>query len=134
MKNLFWIFCLMFTTGIYAQEGGKLAGTIKDNQLLGEGVVYADVQLKKTSYKTQTNFRGNFELKDVAPGAYIVEITYPGYETIEVPVTIKEGEESRISASMSAKTLSFTDMASLQETISENKIDTNADLSTGQKK
>ena len=114
MRNLLLLAALLFTLGVSAQDIGKLTGTITDQEVLDEGVVFAQVSLKGTSFKTQTNFRGNFEFRDLSTGNYTVQVTYPGYETLEIPVEIKKGEPTHIARYMAAKTLSFEDLASIQ--------------------
>ncbi|GGD48563.1 carboxypeptidase-like regulatory domain-containing protein [Muriicola marianensis] len=133
MKNFIWIFALLISTGIYAQEAGKLAGTIKDQEVFDEGVVFADVRLKDTEFKTQTNFRGNFELKDVTPGSYTLEVTYAGYETLEIPVEIKKGELTRVSSAMSAKSLSLEDLSAVMSETSERNNPTSGPKRTDKK-
>lgn len=128
MKHLIWIAILLISLGIQAQDSGKLAGTIKDNEVPGEGVVFADVRLKEIDYKTQTNFRGNFEIGDVAPGNYTIEVSYLGYETLEIPVEIKKGELTRIGVVLSARSLSFDDLSSLQTKSGESNTSRVTDL------
>jgi acetolactate synthase small subunit len=122
MKNLVWVLALILSSGLYSQESGNLAGTIKDQEVFDDGVVFAQVRLRDTEFKTQTNFKGNFEMKDVSPGHYTLEVTYAGYETLEIPVEVKQGELTRISSAMSAKRLSLDDLNSaISETHKESE-------------
>lgn len=120
MKNFIWIFALIVSGSMYAQETGTLAGTIKDNEVFYEGVVFAEVRLKDTDFKTQTNFRGNFELKGLTPGNYLLEVSYAGYETLEIPVEVKDGESTQITGTMSAKRLSLEEFSSVMSETSKN--------------
>ncbi len=119
MKNLLVLLLLLCTASMYSQAAGSLAGTITDQEVFNEGVVFAEVRLKNTDVKVQTNFRGNFEIKDVEPGAYTLEVSYAGYETLEIPVIVKGKEVTHIARSMAAKQLSIEDM-SLLDTAKEN--------------
>ncbi len=114
MKYLLWLLTMLFCSGLYAQEPGILSGTIKDQEVFDEGLVFARVRLKDTDLSTQTNFRGNFELKNIAPGTYTLEVSYAGYETLEIPVLIRAGESTEITHFMSAKMLSMEDLSSLK--------------------
>ena len=134
MKNLFWMIVLLSVLGLSAQDKGKLTGTILDQEVYDEGVVFAQVSIKDTQHKTQTNFRGNFEIKDLDPGAYTLSITYPGYESLEIPVEIKEGEPTHIARYMAAKTLNFEDLASIQPSSTNGENKAESDLIQGQKK
>jgi hypothetical protein len=119
MKNLLVLLLLLCTASMYSQTAGSLVGTITDQEVFNEGVVFAEVRLKNTDVKVQTNFRGNFEIKDVEPGTYTLEVSYAGYETLEIPVIIKGMEVTHIASSMAAKQLSMEDM-SLLDTAKEN--------------
>ena len=119
MKNFILILALIFSAGVSAQETGVLTGTIKDQEVFDEGVVFASVRLVETELKTQTNFRGNFELKGVHPGKYTLEVTYAGYETLEMPVEIKEGEVTRISSGMAARRLSLDELSTAMSATSK---------------
>lgn len=123
MKNILLLFLMFFATSIYSQAEGTLAGTITDREVLNEGLVFAEVKLKDTDIKVQTNFRGNFEIKDLEPGSYTVVVDYLGYETLEMPVVIKENEVTHIASSMAAKQLSMEDMT-LLDTARGNKVPT----------
>ena len=119
MKNFILVLALLFSAGMSAQETGALTGTIKDQEVFDEGVVFASVRLVETEFQTQTNFRGNFELKGVNPGRYTLEVTYAGYETLEMPVEVREGEVTRISTAMSAKRLSLEELSTAMSATSK---------------
>jgi len=113
MKNLLLLLLLLCTASIYSQTAGSLVGTITDQEVFNEGIVFAEVQLKDTDFKAQTNFKGNFEIEDITPGSYTIEVRYLGYETLKIPIIIKENEVSLIASSMAAKQLSMEDMSTL---------------------
>ncbi|NNJ88068.1 MAG: carboxypeptidase-like regulatory domain-containing protein, partial [Eudoraea sp.] len=106
----------------YSQVEGTLAGTITDQEVYNEGIVFADVRLKNTDIKVQTNFRGNFEIKDIEAGNYTVEVSYLGYETLEIPVVIQGNEVTIVASSMAAKQLGMEDMTLLDITKKNNDI------------
>ena len=64
----------------------------------GEPLVGATVTVKNGKKGTETDSKGNFELKNVPLGA-ILEISYTGYQKKEVNV---KGEEVLISISLSS--------------------------------
>ncbi len=134
MKNFIWIIALLLSSGLYAQESGNLTGTIKDQEVFDEGVVFAQVRLKDTEFKTQTNFRGNFELKNIYPGTYILEVSYAGYDTLEIPVLIQAGESTEITQFMSAKMLSMEDLSSLKVKPAASSTNRESDLGADRKR
>jgi hypothetical protein len=130
MKVFLFIGVILCSMTIFGQNKGSISGTITDREVFNEGIVFADVQIKNTDIKVQTNFRGRFEIKDLTPGNYTVQVNYLGYETMEIPVIIKDNEETYIAGSMAAKQLSFEDISSLRSSkdLSSNAESNAADL------
>lgn len=113
MRKLLVLF-LLFTCGlVFSQEGASISGTILDKEVINEPLIYAEVHLRDTPNRVQTNFRGNFVMTDVAPGSYTLVIDYLGYESLEIPVTVKENEQLRLVQGLAAKQLTMEDMSSL---------------------
>ncbi|TLF46297.1 carboxypeptidase-like regulatory domain-containing protein [Maribacter aurantiacus] len=115
MRVLFFAIAGLFTTLMYAQATGSVRGKILDSEMFNEPLLMASVSLKNTDWSDQTNFNGNFEITDVAPGEYIMEINFLGYESLEVPIKIKEDEQLEILESLKAKTLTIPVMAETSE-------------------
>jgi len=113
MKHIILFGALLFTSLLFSQESGTVAGTIMDKEVYNEPLIFADVRLKNTTKKVQTNFRGNFEITDVAPGSYTLEISYLGYEKLEIPVKVEQEGVTKITQVLSAKKLSIEDMSTL---------------------
>ncbi len=113
MKHLTLLGALLFAGLLFSQETGIVAGTILDKEVFNEPLIFADIHLKNTTKKVQTNFRGNFEITDVDPGTYTMEITYLGYEKVEIQVKVEQEGVTRIIQELSAKKLSLEDMATL---------------------
>ncbi|WP_203296145.1 TonB-dependent receptor [Luteirhabdus pelagi] len=87
MKNIV-IFCaLVVLTGqAFAQQNGTISGTVVDNDktpLLG-----VNVSINNTSKGAQTNENGRFEISQLAAGAYTLRISYIGFKTKEISVSI----------------------------------------------
>lgn len=86
MKGIFLTICfLSFQIASYGQDGISVTGTVSDSQGPLPG---ASVVLKGTTTGTQTDFDGNFTLDDV-PSNGILEISYIGYTTEDIPVNGK---------------------------------------------
>lgn len=105
VKNLFVIVVLFFSTLVVAQQSGDIKGTITDNEMSGEPLLFANIVLKNTTFKTQSNFHGNFEIADVAPGEYIMEVSYLGYENMEFPVVVEADKITFLKKGMGAITI-----------------------------
>lgn len=113
MKNLFLLLILVATTSLFAQNQGAIKGNIVDLELGGEPLIFADVSLKGTPWNTQTNFNGNFEILDVAPGSYTVEITSLGYENLKIPIEVEANSLVQIETGIQAKSISIDEVSFL---------------------
>ncbi len=90
---------------VTAQDSGAIVGTITDNEMQEEPLLFANVALENTLWSAQTNFQGNFEFTEVPEGNYTLIVTYLGYETMEIPVVVKAGEVTSIFKGLTALSL-----------------------------
>lgn len=115
MKKLALVFSLLFTTLLFSQHEGSVAGTILDKEMNNEPLLFANVQLKNTSKSIQTNFHGNFEIHDIKRGDYTLVVSYLGYETLEIPISIEEDKTTRVIDELVAKKISLDEIAGLHK-------------------
>lgn len=102
MRKALSFLLLLLVSFSYAQRNGAVGGKILDGEMFNEPLLMATVGLKNTDWSTQTNFNGNFEMTDVAPGKYVLEIRFLGYDDITMPVEIKADEKTEIYQSIKA--------------------------------
>ncbi len=107
MRNLFLIFFLLVSGSVFSQEYGILSGNVTDLSMYNEPLSFAEVSLKNTERATRTNFNGNFEFTDLAPGTYTVVVGFLGYEPMELSVEVKANYVTMISQGLEAKTIAF---------------------------
>jgi hypothetical protein len=119
MKELALVFSLLFTGLLFSQHEGSVAGTILDKEMNNEPMLFANVQLKNTSKSIQTNFHGNFEIRDIKAGDYILVVTYLGYETLEIPISIEEDKTTKVIDELVAKKISLDEIAGLHKNSEE---------------
>jgi len=119
MKYLVLVFSLFFTVILFSQEQGSVAGTILDKEMNNEPMLFAHVQIKNTPISVQTNFHGNFEIAGIAPGNYTLLVSFLGYETLEIPLTIEGNKTTQVINELEAKKISLQDIASLQRVSEE---------------
>lgn len=91
----FLLLLLLGTASIHAQRT-QVVGRVLDSEE-GEALSYATVQIMKPDSVSMvtggtTNGRGAFQIKNVAPGSYIVRISYIGYRNFFHALTVKEGQ------------------------------------------
>ncbi len=84
-KHLFFIFFCLLTTKVFAQ-GQRLTAKVQASHN-NEPIAYAAVLLTEQSDSTKrngalTNFNGEFSLKDLKKGNYILKISALGYKSI----------------------------------------------------
>ncbi|NNE78012.1 MAG: PEGA domain-containing protein, partial [Pricia sp.] len=61
---------------------------------------------------------GNFELLGIEPGAYTLEVSFLGYETIRMPVEVKANSIVEIEKGLQAKSISLNDVYDAEDTAS----------------
>ncbi len=105
MKILFLIASFLFSLVLHSQSHGSVSGTITDLEMNGEPLLYANIELKDTQWNAQTNLNGNFEISGIAPGKYTLAIGFPGYETLEIPIDVKENKVVEIRKELYAKSI-----------------------------
>lgn len=88
LSNLLIVLFLFANINLYSQNA-ILKGTVK-NSLNNETLPFAGIKLEGTGITTQTDIDGNYELKNLKPGLYNIDVVLIGFETkkiFEVEVT-----------------------------------------------
>ncbi len=98
MKKLL-VLAFIFT-GISLQAQ-SLSGLVFDGDNGNEPLPFADVYIKGGTKGTTTDFDGNYALS-LDSGAYTLVISFIGYESLEVPFTIAEGEDKILNHTLKA--------------------------------
>ena len=75
-----------FAVNLWAQTG-TIRGNVYDEET-GEPVLFANVRLADTQLGTNTDDNGFFSLNDVPVGSYSLIVTYLGYDSTAVQVTL----------------------------------------------
>ena len=87
MKRVNRLILLIILVGIelplyvYAQNTGKIAGTVTDAQT-NEILIGANVVIEGTMLGSATDLDGNFFILRIPPGKYDVSVTYIGYQKL----------------------------------------------------
>ncbi len=81
---------------IHLDKAGSVSGFVIDPA--GEPVRDVDVKIDDgaTHTDTRTDAEGQFTNRDVRPGEWTLVARHPGYAPIEMPVTVRVGQESRV--------------------------------------
>ena len=115
MKKLFFVFFLLVVTGMYAQHKGIVKGHILDKEKGNEPLLFANIELKGTSWATQSNLFGKFKMTDVDPGMYTLVISFAGYKTAKVPIEVVANEVIEIQYRLGAEQVSLDELSLISE-------------------
>lgn len=85
------LFLLPFLSSKSIAQSGSLKGFVYEKET-GEPVLFTNVYFYKTSIGATTDANGYFAITKIPPGDYTLMVTYIGFDTLMIPVTIKAGE------------------------------------------
>ena len=80
-KNLLSLFWLLMPYLLWAQVTGKISGRVVDANS-GQPLPGVNVQIVGTSRGASTDMNGEFYILNLQPGAYILEFSMIGYQTV----------------------------------------------------
>jgi hypothetical protein len=90
MKKILFLFSVLLTTIAFAQKG-NIRGFVYDKES-GEPIIFCNVFLKGTIIGAATDINGMYNISKVNSGNYTVVVTYIGYDTTEVNISLKGGQ------------------------------------------
>jgi hypothetical protein len=90
MKRLFLAALLLLIASLSFSQTGTIKGFIYD-KATGEPVIFTNVYLYQTSYGSSTDVNGYFIITKVPQGEYTLMVTYLGYDTLRIPVSMQAG-------------------------------------------
>lgn len=133
MRNIYLFLLLAFSTWTFptvAQNGtGSVKGTIKTAD--GSPAEYINIILKGTDKGTVTNGKGEFEIKHVPAGQYVLIASFVGLNSIEQSVEVTAGETLSIPAiTLHETTNQLNEIIITGETSYQNEVSSLASKST----
>lgn len=102
---------LLFAGNTMAQsKNGSISGSIKTSD--GNPAAYIGVGLKNTTKITQTDEKGQYTLKNVAPGTYTIKTSAAiGISAQEKSVTVTAGQSASVDFALSASSSQLDEVA-----------------------
>ncbi len=85
------LFCLLFAFNQSFAQFGSVRGFVYEQES-GEPVLFTNVYFEKTSIGAPTDANGYFAITRIPPGNYTLMVTYVGFDTLKMPVTIRAEE------------------------------------------
>lgn len=83
----FLFFCLFSANAQYA----TIRGFVYEKES-GEPIIFTNVYLLKTNYGAATDVNGYFAITQIPAGNYTLIVTYLGYDTLSISVSLKAGD------------------------------------------
>jgi hypothetical protein len=90
MKRLILAAQLLLISILSFSQTGTIKGFVY-NKASGEPVIFTNVYLYQTSYGSATDVNGYFIITKVPAGGYTLMVTYLGYDTLRIPVSLQAG-------------------------------------------
>ena len=109
MKYRFLIIALLFCSFVFSQNKGTISGIISDKDLNNEPLPFASVSLKGTTIGVSTDMEGKYSFAADA-GSYTLVISFVGYETAEIPVTVMANEKLEINRIIGSGSVTLEDV------------------------
>jgi len=86
------LFSLFSVSLIFAQNRGNIRGIITDQET-GEPLIGANILVKGTYHGASSDVDGFFIVQDIAPGEYLLEVSFIGYKVVQkTGVKVQPGE------------------------------------------
>jgi hypothetical protein len=95
------LFITLLITFLSNAQKGTVSGVLTDKDMNNEPLPFANALIKGTTIGTTTDIEGKYSLS-VDPGNYILELSFLGYQTIEVPITVKAGQNITVNKALTA--------------------------------
>ena len=90
MKAIITFLSLLLTINSFSQTG-NIRGFVYDKEN-GEPIMFCNVILKGTTIGSATDINGMYNISRVKTGNYTLSVTYLGYDTTEVDISLKKNQ------------------------------------------
>jgi hypothetical protein len=89
------LFFIFFFSSVVSEnvkaQSGVIRGFVYEAES-GEPVIFTNVYLYKTSLGAATDVNGFFSIMKIPAGQYTLMVSYMGFDTLQIPITIKNNE------------------------------------------
>lgn len=111
MKKIVYFVLMLFATTTFAQNTGVVVGKIMDKELNNSPLVLANVSVKGTPIKAETDLTGLFVIENLEAGDYTLVCSFVGYKTQEIDVHVDALRPAELQLALGASSLSANDLA-----------------------
>lgn len=103
MRKFFTVITLFYLGITFAQETGTIAGALIDKEANNSPLPFCNILIAGTTMGTSSDFDGKYEIPNVPIGAYKLEFSFTGYETLIINnVAVTTDKTTVIDAAMGA--------------------------------
>ena len=103
------IFTLFISTIGLAQTRGTISGVISDKDNNNAPLALANITIKGSANGTSADQDGKYSLS-LNPGNYLLVVRFLGYDTIEIPVTVRSNENTVINTTLGSSSVKLGDV------------------------
>lgn len=101
------LFLLFFSVLLYSSDKGTIKGKVVDAKTK-ETLPGVNIIAKGTYYGAATDFNGAFQIENVTPGTYTIEISLIGYKTVQYTgIRITEGKTTSLDVKLEETVLTL---------------------------
>ena len=94
MNKKLLLIIMLFSWAGFAQNSGNLEGRIIN--VKGEGISEANIDIQGTGIGTESRADGTFSINNIPVGNYLLKVSYIGYGSNEVVISIKGGQTNQL--------------------------------------
>lgn len=120
MKKFTTVLALFLAITLNAQDKATIQGLVTDKEMNNEPLPFANVFVKGTAIGVTTDFDGNYSFS-VDEGVVVVVFSFVGYQTVEVPLTVVDGESYTLNQLLGASEGITMDEVVVQAIVSKEK-------------
>ena len=109
MKFKLLFFTLLITVISFSQNKGTISGILTDKDANNQSLPFANVLIKGTNIGTNTDIDGKYTIT-ILPGSYTLQLSFVGYESVEIPVTVVADETVTINRALGSGSYTLKDV------------------------
>ena len=94
-KNILLLFLGIFLSLNLFSQKGTIRGFVSD-KATGEPIMFCNVSIDGTSYGSQTDLNGMYNLSKIPIGEHKIIVTYVGYEKFSKNITLKRENRANL--------------------------------------
>ena len=100
---------LLISCITFAQSKGTVSGVLTDKETNNATLPFANAAIKGTTISTTTDTDGKYSIA-LEPGNYTIQFSFLGYDPLDVPITIKAGENLIVNKTLSSGSFKLEDV------------------------